>query len=38
MEAAELERLHEQEAIGDSTRRRIQHILDLEQAGLSDDR
>ena len=37
VEAAELERLAEQESIGNGTRRRIQHILDLEQAGMSDD-
>ncbi|WP_433286013.1 Na+/H+ antiporter [Pseudonocardia sp. CA-142604] len=37
VEAAELERLYEQGAVSDSTRRRIHRILDLEQAGLSDD-
>ena len=37
VEAAELDRLHAQGTISDSTRRRIQRILDLEQAGLSDE-
>jgi CPA1 family monovalent cation:H+ antiporter len=37
VESAELDRLHRGGEITDSTRRRVQHILDLEQAGLSDD-
>jgi CPA1 family monovalent cation:H+ antiporter len=37
VEAAELDRLHAQGTVSDSTRRRIQRILDLEQAGLSDE-
>jgi len=37
VEGAELDRLHHDGEITDTTRRRIQRILDLEQAGLSDD-
>ncbi|MEC3975888.1 Na+/H+ antiporter [Amycolatopsis sp. H20-H5] len=37
VEAAELTRLFESDAITDATRRRIQRILDLEHAGLGDD-
>jgi len=37
VESAELERLHALGSVSDSTRRRIQRILDLEQAGLSDE-
>ncbi len=37
VESAELDRLHRDGSITDHTRRRIQRILDLEQAGLSDD-
>jgi CPA1 family monovalent cation:H+ antiporter len=37
VEAAELERLHALGSVSDSTRRRIQRILDLEQTGLSDE-
>ena len=37
VETAELDRLHRSAAISDANRRRIQRILDLEQAGLSDD-
>lgn len=36
-EAAELDRLHKQGTVSDSTRRRIQHRLDIEQAGLAED-
>ena len=37
VEGAELTRLFESGAITDGTRRRIQHVLDLEQAGLGED-
>jgi monovalent cation/hydrogen antiporter len=37
IETAELNRLFDDGAITDSTRRRIQRILDLEQAGLHED-
>jgi hypothetical protein len=37
VEAAELTRLFEAGAITDSTRRRIQRLLDLEHAGLAYD-
>jgi len=37
VESAELDRLHSAGEVTDSTRRRIQRILDLEQAGLADD-
>ena len=37
VETAELDRLHRSAAISDASRRRIQRILDLEQAGLTDD-
>ncbi|MCE7004570.1 Na+/H+ antiporter [Kibdelosporangium philippinense] len=37
VESAELNRLYESGDISDTTRRRIQRTLDLEQAGLTDD-
>jgi Na+/H+ antiporter len=37
VESAELDRLHSTGEVSDSTRRRVQRILDLEQAGLADD-
>jgi len=37
VESAELDRLHSTGEVSDSTRRRVQHLLDLEQAGLADD-
>ena len=37
IEGAELNRLFNAGSITDATRRRIQHILDLEQAGLHAD-
>jgi CPA1 family monovalent cation:H+ antiporter len=37
VESAELDRLHSTGEVTDSTRRRVQRILDLEQAGLTDD-
>jgi monovalent cation/hydrogen antiporter len=37
VETAELNRLYETGSIGDTTRRHIQRILDLEEAGLGDD-
>jgi CPA1 family monovalent cation:H+ antiporter len=38
VETAELNRLYETGSIGDTTRRHVQRILDLEEAGLDDDR
>lgn len=37
VESAELERLYQDGAITDATRRRIQRVLDLEHAGLGED-
>jgi monovalent cation/hydrogen antiporter len=37
MESAELDRLHSTGEVTDSTRRRVQRLPDLAQAGLADD-
>ncbi len=37
VERAELHRLYDAGTIGDTTRRRVEHLLDLEDAALGED-